>query len=189
MLWEPHGRRRLRHALGIALLATALLNLPAAAQAAPQPARPVDGVSCAPVLVAVAPDTKVQEATAGAAMVQTQPNVTGLGDDAGPMNASSTFDVRYHNFPPAMQAAFQAAVDTWAGLISSPVPITVDATWGPTGGPGIATASPTMDLVPGHDVWYPQALADRLTGQTLDPGAPDVSIEIDSAPLGDPARW
>ena len=41
--------------------------------------------------------------------------------------ATATFVVNYTGFTPQAQAAFQAAVDMWANLITSPVPIVVNA--------------------------------------------------------------
>src|SRR6478735_3670967 len=44
-------------------------------------------------------------------------------------NVKSTFVVTYHGFPANAKAAFQRAVDLWAILVKSPVPIRIDATW------------------------------------------------------------
>ena len=56
----------------------------------------------------------------------------------GAATAKATFIVTYNGFSPAAQKSFQAAVDIWANLISSPVPIRITATWrvisGGTGG-------------------------------------------------------
>jgi hypothetical protein len=45
------------------------------------------------------------------------------GQKARGTAAKATFIVTYNGFSPAAQKSFQAAVDIWANLISSPVPI------------------------------------------------------------------
>ena len=47
----------------------------------------------------------------------------------GRTQESATFEVEYVGFTPEAEEAFQAAVDIWAGLINSPVPIRVRASW------------------------------------------------------------
>jgi hypothetical protein len=98
---------------------------------------------------------------------------------------SSSVTVQFHGFPAAAQTAFQAAADIWAADLGSPVPITVDATWAPaTDGNILAGTAPTLLRQVGGSVWYPQALADRLSSQTVDPGVPDISINVNSTPNG-----
>lgn len=170
----------MRLAVSVALAAALMATMPSAAEAS--------SPACAPVVVAVAPNVKLSGEPFRATVVQQQqPPVSSLLGAA--TTPAATIDVQYHDFPASLQAAFQAAVNTWARLISTPVPITVDATWGPTSNGDIATASPTMDLVPGQSVWYTQALADRLAGRSLDPMVPDITIVIDSQPPGGPGQW
>jgi hypothetical protein len=56
--------------------------------------------------------------------------------------ATSTFKVTYVNFPDSARLAFQYAVDIWASLISSPVPINIRATWTNLGGTTLGSAAP-----------------------------------------------
>jgi hypothetical protein len=84
--------------------------------------------------------------------------------------ASSTWGVRWDdaflaNLP--AKTAFQAAVDIWANIISSPVPIRVDATFGPLGTGVLGSAGPTALCTTGAglpDTLYAAALADKLAG-------------------------
>ena len=54
--------------------------------------------------------------------------------------ATATFVVTYNGFTPPAQAAFQYAVDIWASLLTSPVPIHVTANWTPLA-PGVRSSS------------------------------------------------
>ena len=97
--------------------------------------------------------------------------------------------------PAAAQAAVQAAIDTWMGLVSSSVPMRILVNW--TAIPGcptcLAGAGPDSvysDIVPASDTrirpstWYPPALAEALLGFNVnepDPNEPDIGIDINSA--------
>ena len=91
--------------------------------------------------------------------------------------AVSTWDVRYVGFTPQAKAAFQAAVDTWAGLVSSPQPIEVCANFKDLGGAGVlGEAGPTDFALLRRDgnggnarTYYPLALANALTRSDLSP--------------------
>lgn len=108
---------------------------------------------------------------------------------------STTFIVTYDGFTPEAQKAFQQAVDIWATIISSPVPIRVHAIWhnidsGNTNGTILGQASPydfTRNF-PGQQkagTWYPIALAEKIAGQELNSvNDPDVRAEFNSA-----ANW
>lgn len=84
----------------------------------------------------------------------------------------ATIQVTYINFPPAAETAFQYAVNIWAGQISSPVDIAVEATWADLGENILGSASPStvhrnFSGAPESDVYYPAALADQLAGSDL----------------------
>lgn len=106
--------------------------------------------------------------------------------------AKATFIVTYNGFSPAAQKSFQAAVDIWANLISSPVPIRITATWkvidsGSSGGTILGQASPAdfTRNFPGQiraSTWYPMALAEKLAGQELNSvNDPDITAEFNSS--------
>ena len=86
-------------------------------------------------------------------------------------SACSNFVVNYDGFTPEAQAAFQYAVDIWAHIIESPVPINVNAKFEVLGQNTLGSASPetlnTISGVPGIDpnTWYPAALYEKLLGQ------------------------
>ena len=89
----------------------------------------------------------------------------------------STWNVSYAGFTPSAKAAFQAAVDTWAGLVSSSQPINVCATFKDLGGQGVlGEAGPTDFALLRRDgnggsarTYYPLALANALARTDLSP--------------------
>jgi hypothetical protein len=102
------------------------------------------------------------------------------------MNPTATIDVTYIGFSGSAQAAFQYAVDIWETLITSSVTIKVKANWTPLS-PGVlgsaSAASVWRDFgggaIPG--TWYPQALAEALTGGSLNhPDSSDINANFNS---------
>ncbi len=97
---------------------------------------------------------------------------------------SARFEVTYAGFPPAAEAAFQAAVDTWACLVASPVPIRVAARWEALAPTTLGSAGPYLvrdaDGVPLRGTWYPGALADAFAGRDTDPRTPDIDAAFNS---------
>jgi hypothetical protein len=89
----------------------------------------------------------------------------------------STWNVAYVGFTPEAKAAFQAAVDTWSGLIRSSQPINVCANFKDLGGAGVlGEAGPTDFALLRRDgnggnarTYYPLALANALRGTDLSP--------------------
>lgn len=85
---------------------------------------------------------------------------------------SATIEVTYTGFSEQAQAAFQAAVDIWAQLISSPVTIRIDANWeqlatGTLGSASWNTAFRNFEGAKELDTWYPVALAEKMAGRDL----------------------
>ncbi|MEZ5183002.1 MAG: DUF4214 domain-containing protein [Acidimicrobiales bacterium] len=86
--------------------------------------------------------------------------------------ARSTFVVTYHGFPTAAKASFQRAVDLWSLLVTSSVPIRIDATWTALD-PGVLGGAGPTDLIrdfpgaPRSGTWYPVALANARAGRDL----------------------
>ena len=97
-----------------------------------------------------------------------------------------TIDVSYNGFTPAAQAAFQHGVDIWSTLVTSTVPISVTASWTPlaSGVLGSAGARWVWRDFPGaplNFVWYPDALADKLSGSDRSAGTfPDIIVYLNS---------
>lgn len=90
----------------------------------------------------------------------------------------STWEVTYTGFESNSQArqSFQAAVDTWAGLVASSVPIKVSATFKDLGDPNIlGQAGPTdfvvldRDRNGTRDTAYPVALANAISQADVSP--------------------
>ncbi|TYZ12566.1 T9SS type A sorting domain-containing protein [Hymenobacter lutimineralis] len=94
--------------------------------------------------------------------------------------------VTYTGFTPAAKAAFQYAVDIWASLLKTDVPIYIEATWEPLkpgvlGSAGPGTYIRNISGAPQSNVWYPIALAEKLAGQELNgAGQADVVASFSS---------
>jgi len=92
---------------------------------------------------------------------------------------TATFQVTYSGFggSPAAQSAFQAAVDIWAHLVVSAVPIKVRAEFTPLAGNVLGSARSQLlwrDFAgaPFGGTWYVDALADGLFGSDVNAGEP-----------------
>ncbi|MFD2574015.1 T9SS type A sorting domain-containing protein [Spirosoma soli] len=91
--------------------------------------------------------------------------------------------VTYTGFTPEAQAAFQYAVDIWAQLIVSPVPIRIQANW-VTQNPGVlGSAGPTTylrssDGTQKSDGFYAIALAEKIARRELN-GSDQADINAD----------
>jgi hypothetical protein len=98
---------------------------------------------------------------------------------------ATEFIVEYVGFPPDARAAFQRAVDIWATLITSPVPIRIRATWEPLANNVLGGARPGTYLrspqTPRFPVWYPVALFEKITGVDFDPSQPDIVASFNSS--------
>lgn len=108
----------------------------------------------------------------------------------------STWQVTYTGFDgalnpqgPAARVAFQAAVDIWSHILTSSVPIKVDASFTalPPGNLGSAGASANYPGVGDKQSFYASALADAVSGvdqSTQFAGAPssDIIAEFQSSP-------
>jgi hypothetical protein len=100
-------------------------------------------------------------------------------------NSVATINVSYINFPPDAEAAFQYAVNIWAGYVYSDVPIDVEATWASLGTNILGSASPSTihrnfagALV--SDVYFPAALANQLAANDLQANSSDITCNFGS---------
>ena len=107
---------------------------------------------------------------------------------AGPRAAAAAarITVTYHGFTPAARASFQRAVNTWAAALTSPVPITVDATFAPLptgvlGQAGPGTLLRNFTRAPRANVWYTEWAANKLAGSQLVPNTPDIVATFSSS--------
>jgi hypothetical protein len=99
--------------------------------------------------------------------------------------ATAAFNVTYDGFSPEAEAAFQYAVDIWAGLIASPVTINVTAYWTQLP-PGVLGAAATgawanFPNAPIPYTWYPLPLAESLAGQNANGDDADIVAWFNSA--------
>lgn len=83
------------------------------------------------------------------------------------------------------QNAFEYAVSIWEGLITSSVPIIVDAEFanlgpGILGGAGPDTFFRNFANAPQPNTWYPIAIANARAGVDLEPGFPDIGAQFSS---------
>ncbi len=120
-------------------------------------------------------------------LVPTMPRAS----SGGPLRAASTtstFIVNYDagfNANPAAKAAFQFAIDQWSNVISSPVPIVVDAQFsalppGVLGSAGPQNVASNFTGRPIANTWYPIALANALHGSDLDATGADIDASFSS---------
>lgn len=85
---------------------------------------------------------------------------------------TASIEVEYFDFTPEAQAAFDYAVNIWAGLITSPVKIRIAAGWtslqtGVLGAAGPSFWASNFKGAPAFNVYYPGALAEKLAGAEL----------------------
>ncbi|MFD1062449.1 T9SS type A sorting domain-containing protein [Winogradskyella litorisediminis] len=108
------------------------------------------------------------------------------------MMPCADFIVTYNGFPTDFfgnigqeQIAFQYAVDIWANLIDSPVPIRIDANFAPAAATNLGSARPSnYNILPGgptspfnDPILYPSALYEKLIGEDRD-GPSGTSFDI-----------
>ncbi|CCH72015.1 exported hypothetical protein [Nostocoides australiense Ben110] len=100
-------------------------------------------------------------------------------DTSGKAARTARITVTYHGFNATSKAAFQRAVDMWSTKISSPVPITVDATWAPLGSNILGSAGSNYIWKVGG-VWQGDAIANKKAGRQLN-SAPDIVARFSSS--------
>ncbi|MFN2539478.1 MAG: fibronectin type III domain-containing protein [Mycobacteriales bacterium] len=101
----------------------------------------------------------------------------------------STWSVTYVGaWTTPARTAFQRAVDTWAGILHSGVPIRVNAEFADLGPGVLGSAGPdgvNQDPALGDGVsYYPDALADAIAGTDLAPGYDDIDAAFSSTEPG-----
>ena len=122
--------------------------------------------------VSQAAATSVLKSRPGAAHTFVQPTAART---VAPQTA--TFQVTYSGFTRAARRAFQRAVNLWAPLVTSTVPITVSAQFQPAGNPNnLGSAGPSniwRDFAgaPQPGTWYVDAVANKRFGAQLNPSA------------------
>ena len=104
----------------------------------------------------------------------------------GVRSVQAPFVVTYNGFTPEARAAFQYAVDIWASLLQTSVPIKIDATFEDLGGVEsgfltLGSAGPTYRVIPpGYNVWMVSALGDAIAGRDIVGGEADIEANFNS---------
>lgn len=94
--------------------------------------------------------------------------------------------VNYIGFPDSVKTAFEYAISIWESLISSGVPIYIEARWQDLGSNTLASCGPSdyfvdFDGAPKPGVYYPVALVEKLMEKQLTgPGNPDIISRFNS---------
>ncbi|MCX6434725.1 MAG: fibronectin, partial [Actinobacteria bacterium] len=113
-------------------------------------------------------------------------NLSGTTFAGAHLDAKSTFQVTYSNFPEWAKKEVQAAIDVWSKYYVSKVPIHVEASWIRPRDPRILGSAMPVDYfagfpgAPDATLWYPSALANALAGTDLDTKNPEIVIQVNS---------
>lgn len=109
----------------------------------------------------------------------------------GARQNSATIEVTYIGFPADVNgigphASFQAAVDIWESLITSSVPIRIEARWtalsaGVLGSANYTSAFANFEGAQKLNVFYPVAIAEKITGREMNNGEPDLFANFSSS--------
>lgn len=99
---------------------------------------------------------------------------------------SAIISVNYNGFNTQAQDAFQFAVDIWASLINSSVPILINANYTNLGGGVLGSAGATdyyrnFSGAPLSNTFYPAALASSLNGSDLTVGFVDITCNFNNS--------
>ncbi|HKJ78470.1 MAG TPA: hypothetical protein VKA10_03000, partial [Prolixibacteraceae bacterium] len=91
----------------------------------------------------------------------------------------TNIEVMYVGFPKEAQQAFDYAVSIWESMITSTVPIKITAKWEDLEGNILALSRPAtfhvnFDGAPISNVYYPIALAEKLSGKEINNNQPDI---------------
>jgi hypothetical protein len=100
---------------------------------------------------------------------------------------AANFEVTYIDFSPEEEAAFQFAVDIWAGLLSSDVTIRIQVAMSSNMGQGTLASTGWGGLNANFDnaqrinTWYVVALAEKIAGRDLnDVAFPDIAMQFNA---------
>ncbi len=100
--------------------------------------------------------------------------------------SSADIVVNYIGFPDSVKNAFEYAISIWESLLSSPVPIYVEARWESLGSNTLASCGPSdyfvdFDETPVPGTYFPVALVEKLMEKQLTgPGNPDMISRFNS---------
>lgn len=97
----------------------------------------------------------------------------------------NTFEVNYYDFSQEARSAFQKAVDIWSALITTNVPVKIEATWKPLSRGVLGSCGPTTvhKNFPGaqqEEVFYPASLANKIANSDLNGETAEISLSLSS---------
>lgn len=111
---------------------------------------------------------------------------SGRANKANATNAT-VIEVTYLGFEgvPQAQAAFQRAVDIWASILVTSMPIRIEARWVPLASGVLGSANYTAAYANFKgaqrlNVFYPVAIAEKITGTELNSNQPDLFANFNS---------
>lgn len=96
---------------------------------------------------------------------------------------SAKFSPRYYDVPDSVKTVVEAAFGVWDKILISRVPIHIDVYWTDLVASTLATAGSdrvfkNFKNAPLNNVWYPSALADALSGESVNGNNPDIVLKI-----------
>jgi Secretion system C-terminal sorting domain len=107
--------------------------------------------------------------------------------NASHLTNSTVIEVEYIGFEnvPQAQAAFQRAVDIWSGLLTTSVPIRIQVRWVTLAANVLGSANYTAAFANFKgaqklNVFYPVALAEKISGNNLNGDDPDIFANFNS---------
>jgi hypothetical protein len=94
-------------------------------------------------------------------------------------------EVTYINFPSEARQAFEYAVSIWENLLTSTVPVKIQATWESFDNGALALGRPSTFHVNFNgaqvtDTYYPVALAEKLAGENINADEADILCRFNS---------
>ncbi len=95
------------------------------------------------------------------------------------------FEVTYINFPAEAKQAFEYAVSIWENLLTSTVPVKIEATWESFDNNALALGRPgtfnmNFDGSQITDTYYPVALAEKLASKNINSAEADIICSFNS---------
>lgn len=117
------------------------------------------------------------------ASVEAEKSFTPLPVEFEPLKSAaakkSQIEVSFVDFPEQAKTAFLYAASIWEHILSSSVPIHVMARWDSLNNSIVSQSRPSLNFrtfegARVSDVYYPVALVEKLSGEEVNPGDPDV---------------
>ena len=96
---------------------------------------------------------------------------------------SAKFIPTYYQVPDSVRVVVETAFGIWDKILISPIPIHIDVHWealntGTLASAGSDRVFKNFNNAPFRDVWYPSALADALSGKSVNDTRPDIVLRI-----------